>query len=141
MSVTIHRSHYTTNAEHCQLFSMRFRKYFLIDGGSNRFSRYPYKVRRQRSYLRRTSDLHRHSPQNIFANKHLRSSFSRRICPTADFQRYHNGKRFHSKDIYIVSHNFRKVKHFFNIFLKRRAHHKRHAHLPPHSSAGSFRKP
>lgn len=118
MSLTIHRNHYTTNGSPCQLFSMRFRKYFLIDGGSNRFSRYPYKVRRQRSYLRRTSDLHRHSLQKL-VDKHLRSSCSRRICPTADFQRYHNGKRFHSKSIYIVPHNFRKVKHFFNILPKK----------------------
>ena len=29
MSVTIHRNHYTTNAEHCQLFLMRFRKLFF----------------------------------------------------------------------------------------------------------------
>ena len=29
MSVTIHRNHYTTNAEPCQLFLMRFRKLFF----------------------------------------------------------------------------------------------------------------
>ena len=40
MSLSIHRNHYTTNDEPCQLFLMRFRKIFLIDGGSNRFSRY-----------------------------------------------------------------------------------------------------
>ena len=29
MSLTIHRNHYTTNAEPCQLFLMRFRKLFF----------------------------------------------------------------------------------------------------------------
>lgn len=69
---------------------------------------------------RRTAELHTHSLTRICFRQArlLRSSFSRRICPTADFQRYHNGKRFHSKGIYILAHNFRKVKHFLTFFKK-----------------------